>query len=129
MGIASSDPQIAASHFKMEKQGGAASAQEERDQIVNQLTSQHGMTEQQASDLVTQWDQSFQEKKQQFEQKARETGDVAARKTSQGAWWGFGALVLGLVVSAWAGWVGTGSLPVRFAETQSTTTTSSNQAK
>jgi hypothetical protein len=127
-GIAATDPQIASALFKMEKQGGAASAQSERDEIVNQLTSQHGMTEQQASDLVTQWDQNFQAKKQQFEQKARETGDVAARKTSQGAWWGFGALVLGLVVSAWAGWVGTGSLPTRFTETRSTTTTSSNQS-
>lgn len=122
--IAATDPQIAAALFKMEKQGGAAESQNERDQIVNQLTSQHGMTQQQASDLVTQWDQEFQSKKQQFEQKARETGDVAARKTSQGAWWGFGALVLGLVVSAWAGWVGTGSLPARFTETRPTTTTS-----
>ena len=126
-GLAASDPQIAAALFKMERQGGPSAAPNERDQIVNQLTSQHGMNQQQASDLVTQWDQQFQEKKQQFEQKARETGDVAARKTSQGAWWGFGALVLGLVVSAWAGWAGTGSLPARFTEMRSTTTTSANQ--
>jgi hypothetical protein len=80
------------------------------------------MSSDRASQMVNQWDQSFQQAKVQTEQTAREAGDVAARSVSQGAFWAFLAMVLGLAVAAWGGWVGTRSLP-RYKEPVATPVT------
>lgn len=109
--FAQQDDELAAAIAKMEAQGGAAQSGQTRDQVVNLLTSKHGLSQQDAANLVSQWDQQFQQVKGQAAQKAREVGQTAAKGVSQGAFWGFIALVLGLAVAAWGGWAGTASLP------------------
>jgi preprotein translocase subunit SecF len=93
----------------MEAKGGAQS--DARGDVINILTTQHNMDEQQADNLVNQWDQKFQQTKQQVGQKTREVGEKAAHGVSQGALWGFIAMFLGLLVAAWGGWTGTASIP------------------
>lgn len=109
--LAQQDSDLAAAIAKMEAQGGAAQSGQARDQVVNLLTSKHNLSQQDAGNLVNQWDQQFQQVKGQAAQKAREVGQTAAKGVSQGAFWAFIALVLGLAVAAWGGWAGTASLP------------------
>ncbi|HSU57152.1 MAG TPA: hypothetical protein VLT36_24130 [Candidatus Dormibacteraeota bacterium] len=47
----------------------------------------------------------------QTTQNVKELGHKAAPGAAQGSLWGFIALLLGLLVSAWGGWAGTASLP------------------
>jgi hypothetical protein len=108
--IAQQDKEVAAALARMEKTGGAKQG-EDRDQLVSLLVSKHSMDEQQANKLVDDWDQNFQQAKQQTEQKAKQVGQKAAHGMSQAALWGFIALLLGLLVAAWGGWTGTASLP------------------
>jgi hypothetical protein len=112
--LAQQDPEVAAALARMEKNGGANDSQD-RDQLTNLLTTKHSMSQQQAADLVTQWDQTFQQAKNQTEQKAREVGEKAVRGVSQAALWGFIALVLGMLSAAWGGWSGAASIP-RYLE-------------
>jgi hypothetical protein len=114
--LAAKDSQLGAALARMEKNGGANQATSERDEVISRLTSQHGMDQQQAANLVGQWDQQFQQLKGQTEQKAREAGDVAARGVSKGALWAFIALFLGFAIAAWGGWSGAASLP-KYSET------------
>lgn len=109
--LAQQDSELAAAMARMEKNGGASRATQARDQVVQILTSKHNMDQAQATSLVNQWDQQFQQVQRQVEQKTRQAGDVAARGISQGALVGFIALLLGIAVAAWGGWVGTASLP------------------
>ncbi len=113
--MAKQDPNLATAVAKMEAAGGASQSPQDRDQVVNILTSQHGMTQDQANNAVSQWDQQFQQTKVQAEQKAREVGDKAASGIGKGALWGFIGLILGAAVSALGGWIGTGSL-ARYRE-------------
>jgi len=108
--IAQKDPQVAAALARMEKNGGAAKSPDDRAQVVNLLSTQQGMSREEAENLVNQWDQQFQQTKGQVQQKTRQAGDVAARGISKGALWGFIALFLGMLVAAWGGWAGTASL-------------------
>jgi hypothetical protein len=108
--LAQQDAEVAAALARMEKNAGANQTQD-RDQLVNLLTTKHSMSQQQATDLVNQWDQNFQQTKNQTEQKAREVGDKAARGASRAALWGFIALLLGLLAAAWGGWTGAASIP------------------
>jgi hypothetical protein len=107
--VAQQDPEVATALARMEKNG--ANETQDRDQLVNLLTTKHSMTQQQATDLVNQWDQNSQQAKNQTEQKAREVGDKAARGTSRAALWGFIGLLLGLLAAAWGGWTGAASIP------------------
>jgi len=107
--MAKQNPELAAVLAKMEKNGGASQSPAERDQAV-QILTQQGLNQQQAAQLVSQWDQQFQRTKVQVEQKARQVGDKAARGVSRGAILGFIALLLELGVAAWGGWVGAASL-------------------
>jgi len=107
--MAKQNPQLAAVLAKMEKNGGASQRPAERDQAV-QILTQQGLNQQQAAQLISQWDQQFQQTKVQVEQKARQVGDKAARGISRGAIMGFIALLLELAVAAWGGWVGAASL-------------------
>jgi hypothetical protein len=114
--LARQDGELAAALAKMEKNGGAAASQTDKDQVINLLTSKHSMDRQQAESQVTQWDQQFQQARGQVEEKARQTGAVAAKNVSKGALWGFIGLLLGMIVAAWGGWAGTGSLPRRVEQ-------------
>jgi len=53
----------------------------------------------------------FQQANGQASQDLHQTGQVVANGLSQGAFWGFLALFLGLLVAAWGGWAGTATLP------------------
>jgi hypothetical protein len=97
----------------METQGGAQAAPAERDQVVNILVSEHGMEQQQAANLVSQWSLQSQRVQAEARQEMRQAGDAAARGVAAGAFWAFVALVLGGAVAAWGGWAGTASLPSR----------------
>jgi len=108
--LAKDDPELAGALAKMEANGGAAASSGDRDQVINILSTKHGIDQQQAAGMITQWDQQFQQAKAKTEQKAREVGDVAANKVSKGALWGFIGLVLGGAIAAWGGWSGTASL-------------------
>jgi hypothetical protein len=74
---------------------------------IESTTFQRVLNQQDASNLLSQWDQAFQEE----QAKAGQVASQAAEGLSQGALWGFIALVLGLLVAAWGGWAGTASLP------------------
>jgi hypothetical protein len=113
--LSQQDPELGAALGRMEANGGAAKATQDRDQVINLLTTKHNMDRQQAQNLVNQWDQQFQQIHAQFGQKARQMWQTAAQGISQGALWAFVALILGLGVAAWGGWAGTASLP-RYAE-------------
>ena len=110
--LAQKDPQLAATLAELEKKGGISKSPEDRDKVVNILTAQYNMDQQQAGNLVQQWDQEFQGARAQTEQKAAGVEATAAHGVASGALWGFIALMLGLIFAAWGGWVGTASLPV-----------------
>jgi hypothetical protein len=108
--FAQKDPQLSAALSEMQKKGGAAQATEERDKVVNMLTSQYNMEQQQATGMIQQWEQESQQPRQQTEQKAEQATTAATRGMASGALWGFIALTLGLIFAAWGGWAGTASL-------------------
>jgi hypothetical protein len=116
--MAQQDPELANALSRLEAKGGAQ-AQPERDQVVNLLTTKHNLSQQQAMNLVNQWDTQFQQARTQAGQEGRQAGTALARGVSQGALWGFIALFLGLLISAWGGWAGTSSLP-RYSEVVTT---------
>jgi hypothetical protein len=109
--LAQQDPDLAAAVARMEAHGGAARASQERDQVINLLTTKHNLGQQDAANLVNQWDQQFQQLHARAVQQVQQTSQAAAHGIAQGAFWGFLALVLGLLVAAWGGWAGTASLP------------------
>ncbi len=106
--FAQQDSDLASALGRMESKGGAAKDTQDRDQVVNLLTTKHNLNQQDAQNLVNQWDQQFQQARGQ----ARQVGQSAAHGLEWGSFWGFIALILGLLVSAWGGWAGTASLPV-----------------
>jgi hypothetical protein len=105
--FAAEDPELADALARLEKNGGVSKSTQDRDQVINLLTTKHNLNQQDASNLLNQWDQAFQ----QEQAKAGQVASQAAEGLSQGALWGFIALVLGLLVAAWGGWAGTASLP------------------
>jgi hypothetical protein len=109
--MAQRDSELAGALGKLETQGGASKSQADRDQVVNILTTKHNLSQQDAQALVNQWDHQFQQAKGQASQETHQLGREAANGLAQGAFWGFLALFLGLLVSAWGGWAGTASLP------------------
>jgi hypothetical protein len=109
--LAQQDPELSDTLAKMENNGGAPQSQQERDQVVNLLTSKHNMSKPDAEKLVNQWDTQFRQAKNEAGQQLSKTGKSVEHGVAQGAFWGFLALFLGLLVSAWGGWAGTASLP------------------
>ncbi|MDC6133237.1 hypothetical protein PPH41_36590, partial [Burkholderia gladioli] len=90
--------------------------------LVNLIMARTGKSraqaEQIADNYVQAYDQAvakYQALKQQAEQRAREAGEVAARKVSQAAWAGAALLLLGMIVSGLAGFAGCRSNPDREA--------------
>jgi len=110
--LSQKDPQLSAALAEMEKKGGASQSPEDRDKLVNMLTTQHKMDQQQAGNLVQQWDQEFQHARSQAGQQPDNAGNAATQGVASGALWGFIALMLGLIFAAWGGWVGTATLPI-----------------
>ena len=108
--LAQQDSELAGALAKLEANGGASRAPQDRDQVVNLLASKHNLSQDQAQNLLNQWDQQFQQARAQGGQKLRQAGQEAAHGIGQGALWGFIALLLGLLVAAWGGWAGTASL-------------------
>jgi hypothetical protein len=105
--MASQDSDLAGALTRLESHGGATNAPQDRDQVIAILTSRHNLSQQDAANLLNDWDRAFQQAHAQAAQKA----DEAAHGVSQGALWGFIALILGLAVAAWGGWTGVASLP------------------
>lgn len=110
-GLAQKDPELMAALTRMAAQGGAEKAPQARDQVLSLLTSKHGMDQQQAAQMIDQWNQQYQQVQSQASQKAKQVGQAAAHGISQGALWAFIALLLGLLVAAWGGWAGAASVP------------------
>ncbi len=109
--LAEQDPDLATALGRMEANGGAR-AQQERDQVVNILTTKHNLNQQDAANLVNEWDRQFQQAHAQLSQKTQQVGQAASKGIEWGSFWGFIALILGLLVSSWGGWAGTASLPL-----------------
>ena len=108
--LAQKDPDLSGALTEMQKKGGASQAADERDKIVNMLTTKYNMDKQEAGNLVQQWNPDSQQAGAQTEQKTAEVASAATRGLASGALWGFIALTLGLLFAAWGGWAGTASL-------------------
>jgi hypothetical protein len=108
--LAQQDSQLAAALARLESNSGASRSPQDRDQVINILTSKHDLSQDEAQILLNQWDQQFQQLRTQGEQKVRQIGQKAAHGIGQGALWGFIALFLGLLVAAWGGWAGAASV-------------------
>lgn len=109
--LAQQDPELAGALTRLESKGGASQSAQDRDQVINLLTTKHNLSQPDAANLVNQWDQQFQQTRAQTDQKAKQVGQAAAQGIAQGALWSFVALLLGLLAAAWGGWSGTASLP------------------
>jgi hypothetical protein len=109
--LAAQDPELAAAITRMESKGGASRSPADRDLVIRLLTTKHQFNQQDAENLVNQWDQQFQKVRSSTGQKAEQAGNAAATDVSKTALWGFITLALGLIFAAWGGWAGTASLP------------------
>lgn len=118
--FAQQDAELSAVLARLESNGGAAKSAADRDQAVNLLSSRHGLSQQDANNLLNDWDQQFQQARAQAGPEARQAGSAAARGVAQGSLWGFIALILGLLAAASGGWAGVASLPP-YEELRTTT--------
>ena len=85
----------------------------DKDALINIIVARTGKSRAEAEQIAANFQQTFDqamvkynELKVQAEQKAREAGDVAAKGVSQAAWAGVGVMLLGLAISALAGFFG-----------------------
>jgi hypothetical protein len=108
--LAQQDPELAGALARMEAGDGASRTPQVRDQVVNLLTTKHNLSQQEANNLADHWDQQFQRLRGQAPAQAQQAGQAVAQGISVGALGGFVALLLGLLVASWGGWVGTASL-------------------
>lgn len=108
--LAQNDPQLMTAVARMESAGGASQSSSDRQQVINLLTTKHSLSPQEAASLVDQWDQHFQQMRTKAERNVKQAGQAAAGVISNGALWGFIALLLGLLAAAWGGWAGTATL-------------------
>jgi hypothetical protein len=88
---------------------GGADAAQARTDIVNLMSSQLGITPQQASQRLDRWQAQFNKTKNQVVTGAKNTAMSAAHTASWFAIWSFVALALGIVTSAIGGALGTRS--------------------
>ncbi|WP_422923770.1 hypothetical protein [Singulisphaera sp. PoT] len=87
----------------------------DREAAVNVIVARTGKSKEEAGQVVDRWEKTYQQAKEQLAktkeraaQKAREAGDVAARKVGHAAGWSFVAMLLGLGAAAYGGFM---SLP------------------
>ena len=85
----------------------------DKDALVNIIMARTGKTRPEAEQIAANYEQTYNQAvakyetlKVQAEQKAREAGDAAAKGVSQAAWTGVVVMLLGLLVSAVAGFFG-----------------------
>ena len=85
----------------------------DKDALINIIVARTGKSRAEAEQMATNFQQSYDqamvkynELKAQAEQKAREAADVAAKGVSKAAWAGVGMMLLGLLISAAAGFFG-----------------------
>ena len=85
----------------------------DKEALVNIIVARTGKTRPEAEQIAANYEQSYnqavakyEQLKVQAEQKAREAGDAAAKGVSKAAWAGVVVMLLGLLVSAAAGFFG-----------------------
>lgn len=85
----------------------------DKDALINIIVARTGKSRAEAEQIAGNFQQTFDqamskynELKAQAEQKAREAGDAAAKGVSHAAWAGVGVMLLGLLISAAAGFFG-----------------------
>ncbi|MGJ7581800.1 hypothetical protein ACSFA3_16580 [Variovorax sp. RHLX14] len=85
----------------------------DKEALINIIVARTGKSRAEAEQIAGNFQQTFDqamakynELKAQAEQKAREAGDVAAKGVSHAAWAGVGIMLLGLLISAAAGFFG-----------------------
>ena len=85
----------------------------DKEALINIIVARTGKSRAEAEQIAGNFQQTFDqamvkynELKAQAEQKAREAGEVAAKGVSHAAWAGVGVMLLGLLVSAAAGFFG-----------------------
>lgn len=85
----------------------------DKEALVNIIVARTGKPRAEAEQIAANYEQSYnqavaryEQLKVQAEQKAREAGDAAAKGVSQAAWAGVVVMLLGLIVSAIAGFFG-----------------------
>ncbi len=76
---------------------------EDRQAVVNALTSDKHMSQDQANQTVDRWIQNAQQTKSQMGQKAQQAGETATRGISAAGWASFIVLVLSGIAAAWGG--------------------------
>jgi hypothetical protein len=76
---------------------------EDRQAVVNILTSKNNMSPDQANQTVDRWIQTASQAKTQTEEKARDVGNTAATGVSTAGWASFVVLILSGLAAAWGG--------------------------
>lgn len=80
---------------------------QERQQIVDQIVQQTGITREEVEAQLQQMEAQYQEARAAAEEQAREAAQATSEAVSQGAFWSFVALLLGAIAAAVGGLVGT----------------------
>lgn len=95
------------------RQGKNVASEADREAVVNVVVARTGMSREEAMRTVQNWEKTYQqaqakyeEVKKQAEQKARKVADQTAQAVSRASLWGFFALVLGAIASAYGGLLG-----------------------
>jgi hypothetical protein len=97
---------------KFIRQGKGVASEVDRDAVINVLVAR-GMSQEEATKTVANWQQTYERGKVEAEkfkaealQKARVVADQTAGAVSKGALWGFIALLLGAIAAAMGGAIG-----------------------
>ena len=97
---------------KLIRQGKGVASEADRDAVINVLVAR-GMSQEEATKTVANWQQTYEQGKVQAEkfkaeaeQQARVVADKTAGAVSKGALWGFIALLLGAIAAAMGGALG-----------------------
>lgn len=86
---------------------GAMAATVDREAVINALVLRTGMTREQAEQTLQRWEQDYQRVKAELEQRGRQVAATAAKLAARASLWTVLALVLGLIVAAIGGALGT----------------------
>ena len=89
------------------RHGKSAIAAVDREAVINVMVARTGMSREQAHQTLQRWEQDYQRARAELEQQARQVAETTARTDSQAAWWTVLALLLGVIVAAIGGALGT----------------------
>ena len=108
-----SDNDLGAFFDRLRKKAEPALDAADKEALVNVIVARTGKSRAEAEQIAANYEQTYNqaiakynELKAQAEQKAREAGDAAAKGVSKAAWAGVLVMLLGLAVSAGAGFLG-----------------------